>query len=82
MSQQLKLEYPCQWSYKIIGCDKEEMQKAVFDIFEREYEVIPSKSSLSGKYHSLEINTKVQSEEERYRLFFKLKDHKSIRFVL
>ncbi|RAX57523.1 hypothetical protein CCZ01_05950 [Helicobacter monodelphidis] len=80
--QKLQLEYPCKWSYKIIGSDKQKMEEAVFEILESNYELIPSRASLTGKYYSIEINTEVKSEEERYRIFFKLKDCEHIRFVL
>ncbi|HCS78013.1 MAG TPA: hypothetical protein DIW05_10150, partial [Syntrophaceae bacterium] len=30
--QNLRLEYPCSWIYKVIGADQDEMQSAVHDI--------------------------------------------------
>ncbi|MBD5167247.1 MAG: DUF493 domain-containing protein [Helicobacter sp.] len=78
----LKIDYPCKWSYKIIGSDKEEMQKAVFEILQDKYEMLPSKSSVKGKYHSFDIHTEVRNEEERYRIFFALKECQVIRFVI
>lgn len=80
--EKLKINYPCKWSYKIIGSDKEQMQAAVFEILQDKYEMLPSKSSVKGNYHSFDVHTQVSNEEERYRIFFALKDCEAIRFVI
>lgn len=80
--EKLKIDYPCKWSYKIIGSNKEEMQKAVFEILQDKYEMLPSKSSIKDKYHSFDIHTEVRDEEERNRIFVALKECGVIRFVI
>lgn len=80
--EKLNLHYPCKWTYKVIGSNAEEIQKAVFDILPNKYEMVHSKSSIKGKYHSFDIHTEVMSEEERHRIFYALKSCAAIKFVI
>ena len=48
-----KIQYPCQWHYRIIGNDKKELNEAALEILDKEYITTPSKERKSGKYHSI-----------------------------
>ena len=82
-SQELKLNYPCNWEYKAIldaQHDINEIIKSVFD--EREHSIKKSQNSKKGKYSSYTITTLVHSSDDRKIIFETLKQHKLIKFVL
>ena len=82
-SKKLELEYPCTWSYKLIGHEKEAIQKAIHDvILEREHTLKHSNNSKTGKYVSMNLDLLVQNEEERSFIFEALKQHHNIRMIL
>jgi putative lipoic acid-binding regulatory protein len=48
------LEYPCRWLYKVIGDDREALQRAAQEIIGRQPCAISwSNRSRTGKYHCL-----------------------------
>ena len=78
-----EIEYPCEWSYKVIGVDKERVRDAAETVMSnRQYLLQYSKSSKSGKYHSWTINLVVESQEERDSLFMALKTHQDVKLVI
>ena len=82
-SQELKLNYPCNWEYKAIleaHHDIKEIVQSVLD--EREHSIRKSQNSKAGKYSSYTIKTLVHSSDDRKVIFETLKQHKSIKFVL
>ena len=92
----LELTYPCSWSYKLIGHEKEALQKAIHDvIIEREqkvngeareatlgYDLSHSNTSKTGKYVSMNLDLVIQNEEERNFIYEALKAHQNIKMVL
>lgn len=81
--QKLKLEYPCSWVYKVIGSDHERIREAIAEIVqERECTISHSNSSGKGKYHCLNLEITVHSEEDRTMNHEALKQHPSIKMVL
>ncbi|MFT5661760.1 MAG: putative lipoic acid-binding regulatory protein [Sulfurimonas sp.] len=81
--KKLELEYPCSWSYKLIGHEKEAIQKAIHDvILEREHTLNHSNNSKTGKYVSLNLALIIQNEDERNFIYEALKKHKHIKMVL
>lgn len=81
--EKLELEYPCSWCYKLIGHEKEAIEKAIHDIInEREYELKHSNSSKSGKYVSLNLDLLVHNEDDRNFIYEALKAHQNIKMVL
>lgn len=75
--------YPCQWSYRVIGPDREAVREAVEDVLSgREFLLYYSKSSVGGKYHSWHIDLVVCDEEERNQLFGQLKSHSAVMMVI
>jgi putative lipoic acid-binding regulatory protein len=78
-----KIEYPCQWTYKIIGSDQECMESAIAEIVrEREYTLNLSRSSEGGKYHSLNLQMNIDDDESRVEIYEALREHPAIKFVL
>ena len=78
-----KVIYPCQWLYKVIGSDQEQIQQAIAQVVQdASCSVTPSNSSQTGKYHSYNLEITVHSEDERNRIYQDLKDHPSIKIVL
>jgi putative lipoic acid-binding regulatory protein len=81
--QKLELTYPCSWSYKLIGHEKEAIQKAIHDvILERECDIVHSNVSKTGKYISMNLDLVIQNEDERNFIFEALKAHQNIKMVL
>ncbi|HSR35561.1 MAG TPA: DUF493 domain-containing protein [Desulfurivibrionaceae bacterium] len=79
----LVLEYPCPWTYKVIGADGEALRAAIAGVMEaREHLVTPSRTSRGGKYQSLDIEVVVQDEAERNALYAALKAHQAVVMVL
>lgn len=95
-TQKLELEYPCSWCYKLIGYEKEAIQKAIHDvILEREqkvngeareaalgYDLTHSNASKTGKYVSMNLDLVIQNEDERNFIYEALKAHQHIKMVL
>ena len=79
----LRIKYPCTWSYKIFGTDQTQMQEAAGEILSgHDYTITPSNSSRTGKYHCMNLEITVVSEEERTRIYEALRGHHSIVLVL
>lgn len=81
--QKLELTYPCSWSYKLIGYEKEAIQKAIHEvILEREHLLTHSNESKTGKYVSMNLDLVITNEDERNFIYEALKAHQNIKMVL
>lgn len=81
--KKLNLEYPCAWTYKIIGSDRREMEKALGEILPREScSVSFSRRSAAGKYLCLNVEVVLESETHRRAVYEGLLAHPAIRMVL
>jgi putative lipoic acid-binding regulatory protein len=81
--QQLKLDYPCSWCYKVVALERAGIEIAVMEIvLERHYTLVPSKASTSGKYISMNLEFLVHNEDERTYFYETLKAHPHIKMVL
>jgi putative lipoic acid-binding regulatory protein len=79
----LKLNYPCQWVYKVIGTNQGELRQAIMEIItDTPSEISFSNNSSSGKYLCLNLKITVQSEEERNSIYLGLKAHPQVKIVL
>jgi len=75
--------YPCQWSYRVIGQDRDGVREAVEAILSgREFLLFYSKGSTGGKYHSWNIDLVVRDEVERNELFALFKSHPAVVMVI
>lgn len=78
-----ELKYPCQWLYKVIGIDRKKLHRALLEIIgEDSCEISFSSSSSKGKYHCLNLELTVKSEEERNSIYLSLKNHPQVKIVL
>jgi uncharacterized protein len=78
-----RIDYPCSWVYKVIGEDQQKVRQAIGEIIqERRCVISRSNSSNSGKYHCLNVELVVQTEEVRNGLYQTLKSHPAIKMVL
>jgi putative lipoic acid-binding regulatory protein len=77
-----EIDYPCTWSYRIIGADELRMRMAVREIVGAvEHELTMGLESAGGKYRSIQLELVVESEERRLSLFAALTRHPDVRFV-
>jgi len=78
-----KIEYPCQWLYKVIGFDREKLHQVLKELINSDScDISFSNSSRTGKYHCLNLEVTVQSEEERNSIYLALKAHPQVKIVL
>jgi putative lipoic acid-binding regulatory protein len=81
--KKVEIEYPCNWKYKLIGYEKEAIQKAIHDvIIEREHNLNHSSSSKTGKYVSMNLELLVLNEDDRNFIYEALKKHQNLKMVL
>lgn len=82
-SKKPEIEYPCDWHYKIIGSDVDEMIIAIEQtVVGMEYKITSSNVSSKGKYFSLNLQVFVSSEAIRDIIFEKLNTSEYIKMVL
>jgi putative lipoic acid-binding regulatory protein len=82
-SKKPNIEYPCDWHYKVIGTDTDEMIKAIELAVEGlDHKLTSSNISSKGNYFSLNLRVFVTSEVIRDIIFAKLKDNEFIKMVL
>ncbi len=78
-----KIEYPCEWDYRIIGTSEEAIRKAVITILgEKEHSLSFSNVSKAGKYISLALKTNVATEEERNAIYVSLRKCPQVKSVI
>ena len=81
--KKVEIEYPCTWKYKLIGYEKEAIQKAIHEvILEREHNLKHSKASKTGKYVSMNLDLLVHNEDDRNFIYEALKKHQNLKMVL
>ncbi|TLD84082.1 DUF493 domain-containing protein [Helicobacter sp. MIT 11-5569] len=77
-----QIQYPCIWHYRIIGFDKDTLRLAALENINKEFIHTPGKESSGGKYHSINLEIEVESQEERDLIFQALQKDSRIKFVL
>ena len=81
--EQLDLEYPCHWEYRVIGGDEAAMRAAIEEVMAgRRHEVMAGGASAGGKWLTLIVTLEVVDEEERLALYEGLRNHEAIKIVL
>ncbi|MDD5771861.1 MAG: DUF493 domain-containing protein [bacterium] len=69
-----KIDYPCEWTYKIIGYEGDVVEKALPSVMgDVSYKFCTSNKSKTGKYTSFNLTVNVESEEKRIEIFNKIK---------
>jgi uncharacterized protein len=77
------VEYPCQWSFRIIGTDEALIRSAVEKYLKgATCQLTASNVSSSGKYVSINLETAVLNEEIRNRIYIDLKNMSCVKMVL
>lgn len=77
-----QIEYPCEWSYRIIGDDIKKMVEAVENaVLNLEYDLQASNISNKGNYFSINLKVMVENEVVRDLVYEKLTKHKNIKMV-
>jgi len=83
MDEKPHIEYPCWWTYAIVGPDEEDLRLAAGQIAKvAPHRVIFSKLSAHKRYASLHVEIQVVSEEERLRMFDAFRSDPRVKFVL
>ena len=78
-----KIDYPCEWGFKIIGRDKEKLEESVKDILShKEYKCKVGNVSRNGKFHSFNAYCEVENQDDRDKIFKAFEEHKDIKMVL
>ena len=82
-SKKPDIKYPCNWDYKVIGTDVDEMIKVIEAAVEgMEFIISSSNVSSKGKYFSLNLQVFVSSEAIRDIIFAKIESSEFVKMVL
>lgn len=78
-----KIDYPCEWQYKIIGESATVITELVADIVhEKDYSLTRSNVSRAGRYISMSLELTVATEERRLELYRLLGENPTVKVVL
>ncbi len=78
-----EIEYPCEWSYKIIGSDSYLITSKVSEILkDHDYRLDVSNHSRTGKFVSFNCSLEVASEQERNKIFQQLQQIPSVKMII
>ena len=81
--QKLKLDYPCNWIYKIVVLETISIKTTVKEIIlDREHSIKESNVSKKGKFKSYTLELLVHNEDDRKELYRILGEHENIKMVL
>tara|TARA_B110000046_G_C12600198_1_gene236468 strand:+ start:89 stop:352 length:264 start_codon:yes stop_codon:yes gene_type:complete len=79
----LELDYPCNWSYKIVIRYEQDIKLIIKEVLDKRIHGIqPSKTSSQGKFKSFNLDLIVHNEEDRKALYQLLYDHEHIKMVM
>jgi len=77
------IEYPCTWTYALIGSDEEDLRLSIGEILKgRPHKVDFSKLSAGKKYVSVHVHIEVVSQADRDDLFESFRTHPSVKYIL
>ena len=78
-----EIKYPCRWVYKLFGTDQDRMREAVAQAMAgADYTLTLSRSSKHKKYHCMNLDVQVMSEEDRTEIFQALSSHQAFVHIL
>ena len=82
-NQRPEIEYPCHWSYRIVGTCADTIRALVVTVAgDAEHALEPSNRSSTGKYVSFKLTLFVRDEAHRHEVFHTLSADDSVRHVL
>ena len=77
-----EIAYPCIWSYKVIGEDRDLLREAIIvACAPHPVKITNSHTSSGGKYHSMEASLEVRDEATRLAIFDALKTHPAVKIL-
>jgi putative lipoic acid-binding regulatory protein len=77
------IAYPCSWTYKVIGRDREALEKVIAEVVGgSEHTVALSRSSTGGSYHCRNLTVTVETEAARLDLYQRLCRHSAVICVM
>lgn len=80
---EVKIDYPCEWTYKLVSRDENHVREIVIKHLEtREHTLTPSNTSSSGKFVSLNLTFLLFNDEERKYYYEVLGKEKGILYIL
>ena len=81
--QELKIDYPTHWEYRLIGRDAAELRDAVAQAVEGvEHELNFARMSSKGSYVSMKLTLQVRDEEHRKGVWDRLAAHDGVVHLL
>ena len=83
MTHRPQIDYPCSWSYRVIGESEVALRAAVREaVGAHPHEFVAGRSSAQGRYVSCTLTLTVRDEPHRLEIFRALAQHEAIRYVL
>ncbi len=77
------IQYPCEWSYRIIGTDEQALREAVSQsVGSLTHLITLSNQSTGKKYLSMNLTVTVETQAMRDQIFTALEGHPAVRFML
>ena len=77
------ISYPCTWEYKVIGTNREQLEKVIIESCKPAVaEIVLSNVSSNGKYYSLNATLTVDTEEMRNTIFNLLQSNPAVKMVI
>jgi hypothetical protein len=78
-----QIDYPCSWVYKVIGRNREQLQRGIAEAMAgTAYRVTSSRSSRGGGYHSFNVEITVDTERIRLELYERLRSLTDVIMVM
>lgn len=79
----LELEYPCLWTYTVIGSIHDDVRRAIADVVgDADHSLAFSHSSKTGRYLSLTLQMVVHNDAQRVGIYHSLCNQRAIKLVL
>jgi putative lipoic acid-binding regulatory protein len=80
---ELKLDYPCRWTYQVMGRDEDRLRAAVSEVIgDAPHAVEPGNRTSGGRWVSVHVEVLVEDEAQRHGTFDALRAHPDVRMVL
>ena len=81
--EQPEIKYPCQWTYRIIGMKEEQLRNIIkVCLGTKKYELTAGNTSSKGKYISLNLETRVNSQKQRDEIFKRLSQNPEVKMII
>ena len=81
-----EINYPTDWGFKIIGKDKDALEKCIKEIMkiegDKKHTCTIGNQSKTGKFTTYNAFCIVENEEERKRIFKYFEDHGDVNMVI